>query len=98
MSDPVSKTTIVIPPMISNREDVINWGGRDCAQAHQVPSPPATQNTNPVALRLRAISTGGGSQPNSKIKDLCSDGAAEIDRLEKIIDEMSDAIGRSAPT
>jgi hypothetical protein len=46
------------------------------------------QTTNPVAARLRSVSTGGGSHPNSKIKDLCSDGAAEIERLERAADEI----------
>lgn len=57
-----------------------------------------TTKSNPVALRLRVISTSGGSHPAAGIKDLCSDGAAEIERLERIIDEMGNAIGRSAPT
>jgi hypothetical protein len=48
---------------------------------------------NPVAARLRAISTGGGSQPNSKIKDLCSDGAAEIDRLQDAAENVVIAFG-----
>jgi hypothetical protein len=35
--------------------------------------------------RLRAVSSGGGSMPNSKIKDLCSDAAAEIEQLRFLL-------------
>lgn len=52
-----------------------------------------TYISNPVAARLRAISTGGGSQPNSKIKDLCSDGAAEIDRIQDAAENVVIAFG-----
>ncbi len=53
----------------------------------------STYTTNPVAARLRAVSTGEGSQPNSKIKDLCSDGAAEIDRLQDAAENVVIAFG-----
>ena len=49
------------------------------------------QKPNCVAVRLRLVSTSGGSQPNSKIKDLCSDGAAEIERLQAEIDRLQAA-------
>lgn len=38
-----------------------------------------------IESRLRAVSAGGGSQPNSKVKDLCSDGAAAIAHLTLVI-------------
>ena len=47
--------------------------------------------SNPTALRLRAISTGAGG-PNSKVKDLCSDGAAEIERLEAVVAAMRESV------
>ena len=35
--------------------------------------------------RLRAVSSGGGSMPNAKIKDLCSDAANEIAQLRLML-------------
>ena len=52
------------------------------------------QSINSTAVLLRLVSTGGGSQPNSKIKDLCSDGAYEIERLQRY-ERLYEALARA---